>query len=383
MEWKVPLYGLTVGKEELLAVEKVMKSKWISMGEETKKFEKMFAERLGLSLPGVAMNSGTATLHTAMEILGIGPGDEVLVPSLTFVATANAVKMVGAKPVFIDSVSELDFNMDIKSIERNITKNTKAIIVVHYGGYSADMKNILAIAKSNGLKVVEDVAHGPFIKTQQGFLGTLGDVGCYSFFSTKNITTGEGGMLVTSSPDLHERARLFRSHSMSVSSWDKHKGRPTTYDVSEVGMNYRTTDIASTIGIEQIKKYDSNQRIREDLVRLYRESLCRIPGLLIPFKFISPSESSHHIFPVLLQKEVNRDNIINSLKEKGVQTSVHYPACHLFTLFRRDQGTTIGLCPVAEGIADKELTLPLHPQMNPDDVYFVCESLEAALKEEE
>ncbi|CAM4261187.1 hypothetical protein BAMA_04460 [Bacillus manliponensis] len=382
MEWKISLYDLTIGKEELLAVEKAMKSKWISMGEQTKRFEQVFAEKLEVKLPGVAMNSGTAALHTAMKVLDIGPGDEVLVPSMTFVASANAVKMVGATPIFVDSVSELDFNMDIESIERNITSKTKAIIVVHYGGYSADMTNILAIAKNKGLKVVEDVAHGPFIKSKEGFLGTLGDVGCYSFFSTKNITTGEGGMLVTSNPKLHERARLFRSHSMSISSWDKHKGRPTTYDVSEVGMNYRTTDIASAIGIEQIKKYDSNQSKRENLVELYRENLRRISGLLVPFESICVSESSHHILPVLLPKEVNRNNIINFLKEKGIQTSVHYPACHLFTLFRKEQGTKRGLCPVAEDIADKELTLPLHPQMVQDDVHLVCELLEAALKEE-
>lgn len=382
MEWKISLYDLTIGKEELLAVQRVMQSKWISMGEKTKEFEQVFAEKLGANLPGIAMNSGTAALHTAMKILDIGPGDEVLVPSMTFVASANAVKMVGATPIFVDSVSELDFNMNVESIEKNITSKTKAIIVVHYGGYSADMINILAIAENKGLKVVEDVAHGPFIKTKQGFLGTIGDIGCYSFFSTKNITTGEGGMLVTSNPDLHERARLFRSHSMSISSWDKYKGRPTTYDVSEVGMNYRTTDIASAIGIEQVKKYNSNQSKREYLVQLYRENLSQIPSLLVPFESSCISESSHHIFPIILPKEANRNNIINFLKEEGIQTSVHYPACHLFTLFRKEQGTKIGLCPVAEDIANKELTLPLHPQMIQDDVHLVCELLEEALKEE-
>ncbi|HDR7761786.1 TPA: DegT/DnrJ/EryC1/StrS family aminotransferase [Bacillus cereus] len=382
MEWKISLYDLTIGKEELLAVQRVMQSKWISMGEKTKEFEQVFAEKLGANLPGIAMNSGTAALHTAMKILDIGPGDEVLVPSMTFVASANAVKMVGATPIFVDSVSELDFNMNVESIEKNITSKTKAIIVVHYGGYSADMINILAIAKNKGLKVVEDVAHGPFIKTKQGLLGTIGDIGCYSFFSTKNITTGEGGMLVTSNPDLHERARLFRSHSMSISSWDKYKGRPTTYDVSEVGMNYRTTDIASAIGIEQVKKYNSNQSKREYLVQLYRENLSQISSLLVPFESSCISESSHHIFPIILPKEANRNNIINFLKEEGIQTSVHYPACHLFTLFRKEQGTKIGLCPVAEDIANKELTLPLHPQMIQDDVHLVCELLEEALKEE-
>ncbi|NUC20211.1 DegT/DnrJ/EryC1/StrS family aminotransferase [Bacillus mycoides] len=381
MDWKIPLYDLTIGKEEISAITKVLKSQWISMGEETKKFEVLFSENLNISLPGLAVNSGTAALHTAMKILDIGPGDEVLVPSMTFVASANAVKMVGATPVFIDSTSHYDFNLDPEVIERKITSKTKAIIVVHYGGYSADMDRIMQIAHSYGIKVVEDVAHGPFVKTPKGFLGTIGDIGCFSFFSTKNITTGEGGMLVTSDSNLHERARLFRSHSMSVSSWEKHKGRPTTYDVKEVGMNYRTTDLASAIGIQQIYKYKENQKIREALASEYRINLRQIKDVTIPFESVSVSKSSHHIFPIILPENINRDLVISKLKEEGIQTSVHYPPCHLFTLYRQTQGTKIGDCPIAEEISDRELTLPLHPNLNVSDIHRVCCVLEHTLKE--
>ena len=312
MDWRVPLYSLTIDEEEIKAVSDVMRDRWITMGHQTEQFEAEFSQRLGLPLPSVAMNSCTAALHTAMHVLGIGPGDEVLVPSMTFVASAACIKMAGAKPVFVDSQSFHDFNMDPLDLEKKITSNTKGIVVVHYGGYSANMPIILEIARKHDLKVIEDVAHGPLVHTSLGMLGTLGDIGCFSFFSTKNMTTGEGGMLVSRDADLLAKAKLHRSHYMGTSSWSKHHGRSVSYNVTGVGMNYRMTDIGAAMGRIQLQKYDANQQAREQLVQRFRYRLRSLPQLILPYADIPEAASSHHIFPVLLPMDANRLSGLNA-----------------------------------------------------------------------
>ena len=234
MQWNIPLFDPDLGQSEADALADVIRSKWLTMGELTTRFESEFSAFLGCR-HGIAVSNGTAALHIAMMALGIGPGDEVVCPSLTFVATANAVRYCGAKPVFADVASYDDWNISRATIEAVLTPRTKAIIVVHYGGYPCDMGAIMALARSRGLAVVEDVAHAPGARLDGTAMGVWGDIGCFSFFSNKNMTTGEGGMMTTNRSDLAERSRLFRSHGMTSLTLDRHKGHAFGYDVVEVG----------------------------------------------------------------------------------------------------------------------------------------------------
>ncbi|MBU8772083.1 DegT/DnrJ/EryC1/StrS family aminotransferase [Cytobacillus oceanisediminis] len=376
MNWKIPLYNLNIDDKEIDAINKVINSNWLSMGMETKKFEQEFATKLGIPEDcSVAVNSGTAALHTAMHIIGVGPGDEVLVPSLTFVASAACVMMVGAKPVFIDSSSTHDFNLNPSDIISKITKNTKAIIVVHYGGYSSDMEAILKIASEYNLKVIEDVAHGPIVKSKHGVLGTLGDIGCFSFFATKNITTVEGGMLVCRNPKIIEKAKLFRSHCMNTDSFTKHNGRASSYDVNGVGMNYRMTDLAATMGRVQLEKWEIQQHRREEIVTQYRSHLLKIEKIILPYAHVPVKNSSHHIFSLLLNSSEERDRLAEYLRDRGIQTSIHYPPCHLFSYYKENLQTFEGMCPIAEEIGRRQLSLPLYPDLTFDEVNLVCQSI--------
>ncbi|UFJ42441.1 DegT/DnrJ/EryC1/StrS family aminotransferase [Brevibacillus humidisoli] len=373
MDWKVTLYGLSIGEEEITAVTDVLRRRWLSMGEQTEAFEAEFVQMLGGAGEAVAVSSGTAALHTALHALEIGPGDEVLVPSLTFVACAAVVLLNGAKPVFVDSKSLDDFSLDPQDVERKITPRTKAVIAVHYGGYSADMGEIMRIARRHQLRVIEDAAHGPFVHTPWGGIGTIGDIGCYSFFSTKNVTTGEGGMVYSDNPRLVQKARLFRSHYMAASSWSKHAGRSSFYDIEGLGLNYRISDLAAAIGRVQLNKHAAGQAVRVSLAHRYRERLSE--PVHLPYRQADPETGSHHIMPILLPQTADRVRLMQQLKEAGIQTSVHYLPCHLFRFYQECLETKPGDCPVAEEIAERQLSLPLHPDLTAAQVDYVCDHL--------
>ena len=244
MAWKVCLSDIDFGSEELDRVAEVLRSKWLSMGEVTREFEARFAEFLGVK-HAILVCNGTAALHLANLAVGVGPGDEVIVPSLTFVATANASAYCGAIPVFADIVGPEDLNVSPEDIRARITSKTKAITVVHHGGYPADMDAICRIAHEHGLAVIEDAAHAPGASLSGRMLGTIGDVGCFSFFSNKNLVTGEGGAVVTNNNHLAQSMRLMRSHGMTSLSYDRHKGHAFSYDVLRLGYNYRATEITA------------------------------------------------------------------------------------------------------------------------------------------
>ena len=285
IQWKYPLSDIDFGKEEEQGVLRVLRSKWLSSGPVTERFEKAFSEYLGGG-HAIAVSNGTAALHLALAGLGIKEGDEIILPSLTFVATANAVLYVGAKPVFADIRGFDDLNISPKEIESRITPRTKAIVVMHYGGYPCDMPSIIDIAKRRGLYVVEDAAHAPGSEYGGKKCGVLGDVGCFSFFSNKNLVTGEGGMVVTQSKEWAERVRKMRSHGMEALSWDKYRGHLSSYDIRGLGYNYRTTEIQSALGLVQLKKLDRNNRRRKKLVEIYRSELHGIERNLYPlFRF--------------------------------------------------------------------------------------------------
>jgi len=378
MEWKIPLSDIDLDDEEIEAVTKVLKSKWLSMGPVTQKFEKEFADYLGVK-HAFGVSSGTAALHIALKALGIEEGDEVILPSMTFVATANSVLYCGAKPIFADITSLNNFNISPDDILEKITNKTKAIIVVHYGGYPCDMDAIMEIAKAHNLKVIEDAAHAPGAEYKGKKCGTIGDVGCFSFFANKNLVTGEGGMIVTNDDALAEKIRIMRSHGMTTLTWDRHKGHAHSYDVVDMGFNYRINEMASAIGLVQLKRLDRNNEKRREIVEEYKKRLEKISGISVPFKNYK-EKPSYHIFPILLAEDISRNEFIDKLKEKGIQTSIHYPPIHLFTYYRKKFGFEEGMLPKTEFVGEHEVTLPLHPGMNEEDVEYIINSISEALK---
>lgn len=370
---KIILSDIDFDAEEVKRVTAVLKSKWISMGEVTKEFEQKFADYLGAK-HAFAVSNGTAALHLANSALGIQSGDEVIVPSLTFVATANSVLYTGARPVFADVENQHNFSLSPKRIEEKITKKTKAILVVHYGGYPCDMGQILDIAKENKLFVIEDAAHAPGSEFFGKKLGTIGDIGCFSFFSNKNLVTGEGGMIVTNNDELAEKIRKMRSHGMTSLSWDRYKGHAFSYDVTMLGYNYRTSEITSALGLCQLKKLDNNNTIREGLTFLYRKYLKNMKGVSLPYLNMK-GKFSYHIFPIVLDEKINRTGFMEFLKSKGIQTSIHYPPIHLFSYYRKRLGFKYGLLPVTEFIGKREVTLPLHPLLKKEDIKYIADKI--------
>jgi len=379
MKWKYPLSDIDLGKEEERKVLKVLRSRWLSTGPVTEKFEKAFSEYLGGGY-AIAVSNGTAALHLALACLGLSEGDEVILPSLTFVATANAVLYVGAKPVFADIGGTNDLNLSPQEIEKRITERTRVILVMHYGGYPCDMGSIMGIAKRHGLYVVEDSAHAPGAEYQGKKCGMIGDIGCFSFFSNKNLVTGEGGMVVTQNKEWGERVRRMRSHGMKTLSWDKYRGRISSYDIERLGYNYRTTEIQSALGLVQLKKLDRNNKRRKRLVETYQRELQGVDRISIPFSQFK-GRPSYHLCPILVdhgqdaRSSLLRDRLMEGLRNLRIQTSVHYPPIHLFSLYWRKFGFTEGMLPKTEEVSRREVTLPLHPRMEGKDVKWIVKKL--------
>jgi dTDP-4-amino-4,6-dideoxygalactose transaminase len=379
MNWKVPLSDIEIGAEELSAVERVLRSKWLSMGEVTREFEEAFAAFIGVK-HAIAVTNATAALHLAHMALDISQGDEVIVPSLTFVATANSILYNGGRPVFAEIQGAHDLNISPEDIVRRITPRTRAITVVHYGGYVCDMPEIMAIAERHGLAVIEDAAHAPGASLAGRKAGTFGEIGCFSFFSNKNITTGEGGMVVTNNDELASRLRLMRSHGMTTLTWDRHQGHAHSYDVVALGYNYRIDEMRSALGLAQLKPLEERNAERHRIVRQYRTELSGVNGISIPFEKVQ-SESVHYIFPVLIDNPARRLDFMRRLKAQGIQTSIHYPPIHLFEYYRKSFGYAPGDLPVTEDVCAKEVTLPLYPTMDESTVKFVCDAVRGALED--
>ena len=274
--WKVPLADVTLGPEEIAAVTEVLKSGWLSMGPKTEEFEQRFKEFLGVK-HAFAVANGTAALHLACESVGLKEGDEVLCPALTFVATANAILYTGARPVFIDINGPHDLNLSVADAAAKVTERTRAIMVLHYGGYPCDLDGVRALASKYNLKIIEDCAHAPgaVYHSHDGpqMAGTIGDVGCFSFFANKNMTTGEGGMVVTKDDGLAEKIRIRRSHGMTTLTWDRHKGHSFSYDVVARGYNYRLDEMRAALGLVQLRNLAENNARRRELTGCYREGL--------------------------------------------------------------------------------------------------------------
>jgi dTDP-4-amino-4,6-dideoxygalactose transaminase len=378
IDWKVPLADLDVDQDEIAAVTQVLRSQWLSMGPVTAEFEQRFAAYVGVRY-AFAVTNCTAALHLAHLALGAGPGDHIICPSLTFVATANAIRYTGATPVFADITAPDNLNIAPDDIEAKIDAATKGICVVHYGGYPCDMERIMHLARRHRLYVVEDAAHAPGAACQMGEqglqkCGSIGDIGCFSFFSNKNMTTGEGGMITTNSAELADKIRLLRSHGMTSLTWDRSRGHGFSYDVVCPGYNYRIDEIRSAIGLVQMQKLADNNQKRLEITNIYKERLGDIDALSVPFVH-APSLSSSHIFPIVLHSSAHREQFMRVMRDKGIQTSIHYPPVHTFSAY------AFGLqnchVPLTEDIGAREVTLPLYASMRREQVEYVINSIKA------
>lgn len=373
--YKIPLFDLNYDEQEEKAVIETLRSRWISMGPKVAEFENKFKATLG-SPYAIALSSCTASLHLALKALGIKEGDEVICPSLTFVATVNAIRYQGAKPIFCDIKSYDDLTIDPIQIERLITHKTRAIIVMHYAGYPCDMTDIISLAKDKNLFVIEDACHGLLSEYKGNKLGTIGDVGCFSFFANKNLSTAEGGMVVTGSNELYEKIKMLRSHGMTSLSYDRAKGHTTEYDVIELGYNYRMDDIRASLGLVQLSKLRDDILKRQQVRKMYIERLEGVDSLIIPFS--SRTEfSANYIFVIVLKNSTctQRERVRNYLAEKGIQTSIHYPAVHKFLIYRNDST----YLPLTEYVSDNVITLPMYSRLKPEDIDYICENIKKAI----
>ena len=371
----IPLFDLNYGKDEEDAVMSTLRSKWISSGPKCIEFEQLFEELLGVK-HALTVSNCTDALHLACYCLGIKQGDEIICPSLTFAATVNAIIYVGGTPVFCDIKSNEELTIDPDEIEKLVTKKTKAIIVMDYAGFPCDMDRIIDIANLHNLKVIEDSCHGPMSKYKGKCLGTLGDIGCFSFFANKNISTGEGGMITTNNDDLYNRCKLLRSHGMTTMSYHRASGHATSYDITEVGFNFRLDDIRASLGIVQLKKLKKDLLKRMELRSLYESLLYDVKEVIVPFRNNSDFVSNY-IMPLVLKnsKKEKRDYIRNFLQEKGIQTSIHYPAIHRFTAY----SSYYRNLPVTDYVVDNEFTVPMYSALTKEKIIYICDSIKEAL----
>jgi dTDP-4-amino-4,6-dideoxygalactose transaminase len=371
--WDIPLSDVEVDDEIAEAVDEVLRSGWWSMGPKVAEFEHAFEEFIGAR--SLAVANGTAALHLALLAVGCGPGDEVILPSLTFVAAANCVAHTGATSVFCDVIGPQDLNMDPDDVERAITPATKAIIAFHYGGHPCRMDSLLELAERHGIVVIEDAAHAPGSQFDGQMCGTIGQIGCFSFFSNKNLPTGEGGMLVTTDPELAERLRLLRSHGMTRLTWDRHRGHAASYDVVAVGFNYRLDELRAAIGLVQLERLEAGNRARAGVVSRYRAAFDGVDGLVMPFAAAEPT-AAHHLAVLVLPPECDRDHFRASLEKARIQTSVHYPPIHQFTAYRRGETRSL---PMTEQVAERLVTLPLYPTLDQAAVDAVTKAVVQAI----
>jgi dTDP-4-amino-4,6-dideoxygalactose transaminase len=375
----VPFAPPLIGAGEAAEILATLESGWLSTGPRVARFEQAFAEYVGAK-HAIALNSCTAGLHLSLLAAGVGPGDEVITSPLTFCATANVIVHAGATPVFAD-VDPRTGNLDPVALVGRITSRTKAVIPVHYGGRPVDVLAIRAIAARHRLTIIEDAAHCVEGVAAGRRIGTTADFTCFSFYATKNLTTGEGGMVTTASAEAAERIRVSALHGMSRAAWTRHQSsRPTRYDVVTAGFKYNMTDLQAAIGLHQLAALEENWKRRAAITRRYDEAFGRLPiGRFAP---VPPgTRHAHHLYTVLIDQPgtPSRDEVAERLADRGVSTSVHFDALHLHSYYRERFQTRRGQFPAAEAIADSVLSLPLSPGLTDAQVERVIDAFTGVL----
>jgi dTDP-4-amino-4,6-dideoxygalactose transaminase len=370
---EIPLFDLRLDAKDIEAVADTLRSGWLTLGPRTQAFEEAFAEQLGCR-HAVALSSCTAALHLAYLAAGVGPGDEVIVPSFTMAATASAALYCGATPVFADIVGRHDLSIDPAQIEALLGPRTKAVCVVHFAGYPVAIKQVRELCDRHGVALIEDVAHAPSATVEGRKLGTWGRAGAFSFFSNKILSSGEGGLLATDDDEVAASARSLRSHAMTSGTWSRHTGVTTTYDVVGLGFNYRIDEIHSALLLSRLARLEEDIARRRELTRAYRRELSRMDGLIVPYRDEDIDTSSCYVMPVLVEDPERWEHVRDFLRfERGVQTSLFYPSVHRFTAYVERFGEQS--LPNTEIASDTELTIPLFPHMTDDQQERVIQAL--------
>ena len=373
--WDVPLADVIVTDEDISVVSEVYRSGWLSMGPRTEELEARLADYVG-ARHAVAVSSGTAALHLMCLAAGFGPADEVIVPSMTFVATANAVAYTGARPVFADIVSVTEPWLSVEAARAAITDRTRAIMAMSYGGHPGQIAELRGLCDEHGLILLEDAAHGLGTRLGGRHAGTFGIAGAFSFFSNKNLAVGEGGAIVTDDPELDARLRLLRSHGMTTLTWDRHRGHATGYDVVALGFNYRMDEPRAALAAARLERLDADNRQRARLDATYREGL-QSADLTCALEPGPEASCAHHLFCVVLPAGRDRDGFRDRLAQARTQTSMHYPAVHRFAIYDNDQGPL----PVTEDYAARTVTLPMFAHMTAAQQDQVIEAAIAAARD--
>ena len=373
---ELPLFDLQLQPRDLEAVAQTLRSGWLTLGPRTAAFEEAFAAQLG-ARHAVALSSCTAALHLAYLAAGVGPGDEVIVPSFTFAATAAAVVYCGATPVFAEIVSRKSPGLDPGDVERRITPRTQAVCAVHYAGYPVAVDRLKELCDRHGIALIEDVAHAPSATLHGRKLGTWGLAGAFSFFSNKVLSVGEGGLLCTDDDDVAEFVRSRRSHAMTSGTWDRHRGRTDTYDVVGLGFNYRLDEPRSALLLSRLGRLEAEIERRRELTLRYRSLLAQVEGIIVPFEDADVPGSSCYVIPIMIERDERQAEVSSRMRERGIQTSIFYPSIHRFSTYReRFPGVAL---PVTELASRTELTLPFYPHMTHADQDRVVTALAEAL----
>jgi dTDP-4-amino-4,6-dideoxygalactose transaminase len=377
---KIPVFDVQLNETHVEAVAEALRSGWLTMGPRIKEFEAEFAEHIGAK-HAIAVNSCTAALHLAYLAAGIGPGDEVIVPGITFVASAAAVRYCGGTPVLAEVIGQEDLGLDPADVERRITPRTKAVCAVHYGGYAAPLAALVEICERHGLALIEDAAHSPeaTLPGESRKLGTYGLAGTFSFFSNKILSCGEGGLLATDDDGVAELARSRRSHAMTSGTWDRHRGHAMGYDVVEVGYNYRLDEPRAALLSARLPDLAADIQARRELTGLYRELLADLDGVTLPYGDEQVAASSCYVMPAMVEAGAERRDAVRTLlsERHGVQTSVLYPSINEFTAY----GAGAEGLPRCERVARTQLTLPLYPHLGEQRLRRVATALRESLAE--
>ena len=372
----VPFHVPFLGKEEIRAVTETLESGWITTGPKTHCFEEAFARFIGVR-HALAVSSCTAALHLSLEASCLTEGDEVLLPTLTFAATGEVVAYFKARPVLVD-VDPVHFNLSLEDVGRKITRKTRAVIPVHFGGHPCCMDSILDLAAANGLAVIEDAAHALPAKYRGKSIGTLSPLTAFSFYATKTITTGEGGMVTTNDDLLAERIALMRLHGISRDAWKRYTAEGTwRYEITEAGYKYNLTDPQAALGLVQLSKCEQMWRRRVEIAKTYDKALSSLDAYLTPI-VAEDAQNAWHLYVIRVQSSalrIHRDRVIEELRQRGIGTSVHFIPLHLHPYYQKMWGYRPGEFPVAEDYFDRCISLPIYPSLTDEDLHRVIEAL--------
>ncbi len=376
---EIPFHKPYITDDEITAVTGCLRSGWLTMGHKTAEFEKQFREYIGCG-NAVSVNSGTAALHLALLAAGIGKGDEVILPAMTFAAGAEVVNYLNAVPVLVDIERETRL-MDVSAIEEKITGRTRAVMPMHYGGQPCDMEEIIEIAEAHNLMVIEDAAHSLPSLYRGDKVGAIGNLTCFSFYATKTLTTGEGGMVTTDNDGFARRMTTLRLHGISRDPWKRQNSdAPWRYDVTETGYKYNTTDIASAMGLEQLKKLEAMWEMRKRIAESYNDAFSNMDEVAL-YRVKEDRETSWYLYPVTLNLEmlsISRDRFIVEMLERGIQLSVHFIPLYRFSCYESvfDPASYVN----SEWAFERSVSLPIFPGMAGEEVNYVIDNMRDILK---